>query len=264
MITEIAHFTSNLPGMVEFYRQVLGKEPDEQTNGTATFQSGTVQLFLHEMVQPGEGQLPPEKHVAIAVPDLEKACQKLTEAGIPIEKGPQEYYWGKSAYLRDPDGNQIELHQSEVNWSAVHRYFSVGCFNRAWDLIDKKVRTAEEDESMIALAHASLYHWSQRPDCTDQNRSIGYWQVARIYALVKQADNARRYGQLSLRYSQDGAPWLIGYAYEALARAEHTAGNFKQRDQYLADARRLADQETDEESRKMLTADLDSIQSVSE
>ena len=62
----------------------------------------------------------------------------------------------------------------------AHRYFSADCFNRAWDEIDKSSRTHEEDERMLLLAMASLWHWGQREDVTPVNYSIGYWQVSRV------------------------------------------------------------------------------------
>lgn len=40
----------------------------------------------------------------------------------------------------------------------AHRYFSAQCFNRAWDYIDKSIRTLEEDQSMPLLEIASLWH----------------------------------------------------------------------------------------------------------
>lgn len=57
----------------------------------------------------------------------------------------------------------------------AHEHFSKTCFNSFWDLIDKASRSPREKEEMIHMAHASLYHWSQRNDCTDQNLSIGCW-----------------------------------------------------------------------------------------
>lgn len=47
---------------------------------------------------------------------------------------------------------------------AAHRYFSAECFNQAWDLIEKPQRTAEDNEKMLLLSIASLWHWTQRPD----------------------------------------------------------------------------------------------------
>ena len=37
---------------------------------------------------------------------------------------------------------------------------------------------------MILYALASLWHWTQRPDCSTTNLSIGYWQAASVYALA--------------------------------------------------------------------------------
>jgi len=151
--------------------------------------------------------------------------------------------------------------QSEVDRQAAHRTFSAECFNRAWDLMEKSERTAQEDEEMIRLSLASLWHWSQRPDCTSTHEAIGTWQTARIYALLGQADNARRYGHLSLVVSrQEGvAPFYLGYAYEALARAELLAGNRDQMAIYLAEARRAAGQVSEPEDRDQLLDDLNTI-----
>ena len=62
--------------------------------------------------------------------------------------------------------------------------FSAHCFNIEWELIDKPERTPAENEQMILYALASLWHWTQRPDCSTTNLSIGYWQAARVYALA--------------------------------------------------------------------------------
>ena len=57
----------------------------------------------------------------------------------------------------------------------AHQYFAVQCFNQAWRLIEKVDRSPADDEQMIELAHASMWHWLEREDCAARNRSIGYW-----------------------------------------------------------------------------------------
>ena len=118
--------------------------------------------------------------------------------------------------------------QPSFDAAPAHRYFSTSCFNEAWQLIDKVDRSAEDELQMILLAHASLWHWTQQEDCTSRNLSIGYWQASRIYSLLGQSDNARRYGQLCLDISQQENPFYLGFAYESLARAESVAGNREQ------------------------------------
>lgn len=151
--------------------------------------------------------------------------------------------------------------QLPFDLAAAHRYFSVQCFNQAWDLMDKSSRTADEDEEMLRLSLASTWHWTQRQDCKPANLSVGYWQTARIYAVLGQAENARRYGQLCLAASQTRGvlPFYLAYAYEALARAEAVAGNGAGMRAYLEKARQVAEQLNDPESKRQLLADLGTI-----
>ena len=149
----------------------------------------------------------------------------------------------------------------EFDVEAAHKYFSATCFNKAWELINKNDRTAEEDEQMIRLSLSSTWHWTQRDDCTDQNMSIGYWQTSRIYSILGQASNAKRYAELCLGVSQgdEMQPFTLGYAYEALARAEMVAGNQEKVEEYFQEAHRLLAVLTDEHEKKYLGEDLATI-----
>ena len=151
--------------------------------------------------------------------------------------------------------------KADFDQAAAHKYFSANCFNKAWDLIDKEQRTQEEDEQMIRLSLASHYHWTQRPDYSNAGASIGYWQTSRIYAILGQAQNAMRYGQLCLEASQgdDIEPFFLGYAYEALARAAAVAGNHQAMNTYLDNARAAANEVEKDDNRKMLLDDLSTI-----
>lgn len=149
----------------------------------------------------------------------------------------------------------------DFDLQAAHKYFSAECFNRAWDLIDKPRRSPAEEEKMLLLSLASLWHWTQREDCTPTNLSIGYWQVARVYALLRQADQAHRYGELCLEAAQkDGVlPFYRGYAYEALARAEQVADNLDAMEKYLIQAHQIASELAEPDEKKQLLKDLASI-----
>ena len=143
----------------------------------------------------------------------------------------------------------------------AHKHFSVECFNQVWKLIDKSHRTPAEDQEMIETCLASLWHWSQREDCTPTNLSIGYWQAARVYALLGQAENAMQYAQMCLNVSHasDVLPFYLGYAYEAMARAASAAKDHEKVAEYLAKARRVAAAVPDPEERDQLLEDLESI-----
>ncbi len=143
--------------------------------------------------------------------------------------------------------------------AAAHNHFSAHCFNSTWDLIDKPDRSPDDDRRMIATCFASLYHWQQRPDCTDQNLSIGYWQLSRVYALLGNAGEAQVYGQACLDHSTQLDPFYLGYAYEALARAASVAGDHAQIQEYLSLAQAQADQVKKADYREMLVNDLNTI-----
>jgi len=108
-LTEIAFFTNNVQEMVSFYHHLLGVDPVAQSENMAIFMVGATKIFIHKTYDPGEGDLPPENHMAFTVKDVDVACETLANRGIVLERAPHNYYWGKSAYLRDPDGNQIEI-----------------------------------------------------------------------------------------------------------------------------------------------------------
>jgi len=147
----------------------------------------------------------------------------------------------------------------QLDQQVAHRWFAVDCFNRVWALIDKPSRTIAEDEAMVLTALASLWHWSQRDDCTDQNLSIGHWLAARVFALVGQGENAMRHARRSLEYAADLSPFYVGYAHEAIARAARTLGESGIYQDHLTQARRYAAKVEDAAERKLLEDDLQSL-----
>jgi len=151
--------------------------------------------------------------------------------------------------------------QPDFDLTAGHRFFSAHCYNSTWELINKSTRTPVEDEQMLLRAFASLYHWTQRADCTTENRSIGLWQISRVYTLLKQPDSARRYAeQCRAESDAPGVPlFCLGFAYEALARTEMLAGNQAKMQEYLTLAQQVAARMTDEEDKNILLADLATI-----
>lgn len=143
--------------------------------------------------------------------------------------------------------------------AAAHRFFSADCFNKTWDLIEKTNRTREDDQRMLQCAFASLWHWTQREDCTDTQFSIGYWQISRVYALLGESVNAAEYADLSLSHAAHLAPFYRGYAHEALARAAMVEGRPERAAHHLKEAFALASQVPDVEERSMLEKDLQSL-----
>ncbi len=149
--------------------------------------------------------------------------------------------------LSNPESKQI-----------VHEAFSGGCFNKCWTLIEKADRSPEDVEDMLLLAQASLWHWKQRSDCTPMNLSVAYWQLSRVYALAENYDQARLFGNKCLEVSKDNkiSPFYVGYAFEALARAEVLNKDFKAAGTCLEKAEKELAEVTDKDEKEFLGTDI--------
>jgi len=151
------------------------------------------------------------------------------------------------------------LDKPSFDLPSAHQFFSADCFNRVWELLDKVDRRSEDDEEMVNLCHASIWHWMQRADCTEQKLGIGYWQASRAYSVIGRIDMARCFANKCLTASQSSGPFYLGYAYEALARCEKAAQEESLSKEYLQKAHEFAALITDEAEKKMLLDDLQSI-----
>lgn len=112
-ITEIAYFTDQVDEMAAFYQRLLNADPVARSDDMAIFLSGNTKIFIHRSYQPKADELPPENHTAFSVPDVDVVAETLAEDGLVLEVPPRDYYWGRSAYLRDPDGHLIEVIQAD-------------------------------------------------------------------------------------------------------------------------------------------------------
>jgi catechol 2,3-dioxygenase-like lactoylglutathione lyase family enzyme len=96
-IAEVALFTADVPRLTAFYERVLGRPPDSSSESHASFDLGGTTLFIHVKGNGVEGA-PDEDHIAFA--DVGEVADA------------KDFYWGRSAYVRDPDGRAIELQAS--------------------------------------------------------------------------------------------------------------------------------------------------------
>lgn len=106
-IAEVALFTRDVAGLAAFYERVLGRPPNSSSDSHASFDLDGTTLFIHDMGDGDHEGAPNADHVAFAV-DQDAAAERARSAGLDVI-GPRDFYWGRSAYLRDPDGRAVEL-----------------------------------------------------------------------------------------------------------------------------------------------------------
>jgi catechol 2,3-dioxygenase len=128
--TQIGHVhlkVSDLDRAETFYRDVLGFEVQQHYGNSASFLSagGYHHHIGLNIWQSRDGSPPPPGstglfHLAVLYPtrgDLARALQRLLELGVPID-GASDHGVSEAIYLRDPDGNGIELYwdRPQAEW----------------------------------------------------------------------------------------------------------------------------------------------------
>jgi catechol 2,3-dioxygenase len=120
--TRIGHVhlkVSDLDRAQEFYSDALGFELQQRYDRSAAFLSaGGYHHHIGLNIWQSRGGSPPPPgttglfHLAILYPtrgDLARAVQRVMEAGVPLD-GASDHGVSEAIYLRDPDGNGIELY----------------------------------------------------------------------------------------------------------------------------------------------------------
>jgi catechol 2,3-dioxygenase len=110
---------ADLERALAFYRGILGFSVTQRMGSAAAFLSaGDYHHHIGLNTWESRGGSPPPPgatglyHVAIRYPTrsaLADALRRLQEAGIPLE-GASDHGVSEAVYLRDPDGNGIELY----------------------------------------------------------------------------------------------------------------------------------------------------------
>jgi catechol 2,3-dioxygenase len=118
---------ADLDRSLGFWRDVLGFDLQQRMGDQAAFVSaGNYHHHLGLNTWESKGGSPPPRgstglyHVAIRYPDrrsLADALRRVLEAGIPLE-GASDHGVSEAIYLRDPDGNGVELYRDrpEEEW----------------------------------------------------------------------------------------------------------------------------------------------------
>jgi catechol 2,3-dioxygenase-like lactoylglutathione lyase family enzyme len=121
-LSQVFLLVSDLSRSIQFYRQLLDREPASQDTRHARFELGPISLTIHEDLTPAEVSLwkvepMPERrgwgvYLTFPTDDLEEMYRSLTALGSEILTTPQATSWGTRMFLvKDPDGYLLELSQ---------------------------------------------------------------------------------------------------------------------------------------------------------
>jgi hypothetical protein len=122
-----------------------------------------------------------------------------------------------------------------------HRKVAAACFNRAWDYLDMKERSPNDDLEMLNAAHSSRYHWGLVG--TPEKRAVGDWQISRVYADLGQPKLSLQFAKSSLdACEKDDLTGIIHTANEAMARAYAIAKDYSRAKTYLGRANQQLDE----------------------
>ncbi len=118
---------ANLERALGFYRDVLGFQVTQRMGDSAAFLSaGGYHHHIGLNTWESEGGTPPPPgttglyHLAVLYPTraaLADALRRLLAAGIPLD-GASDHGVSEALYLRDPDGNGVELYwdRPQAQW----------------------------------------------------------------------------------------------------------------------------------------------------
>lgn len=137
--------------------------------------------------------------------------------------------------------------------SEAHYVFAVDFHTRTWNLLDQPTRTHDEDERMLDYAHASLAHW--RVTGTARHHERGEWMLARVYAVLGEAELSLRHAQRCMEllegHKEEMEDFDFAFAPEALARAHAIAGNKAYALKYIALAQQAGEAIHEEDDRNI-------------
>ena len=105
--------TQDLERAERFYEDVLGlRRNPNHTPGWPEFETGNVTLLLTDIARTGQEFRPNQGAVALRVPDVAAAMERLRAEGVEFEvEEPYETEVCNMAFFKDPDGNALVLHR---------------------------------------------------------------------------------------------------------------------------------------------------------
>ena len=145
---------------------------------------------------------------------------------------------------------------------ALHRALGAQLFNKAWDLIERADRSADDDIELLLSAMTSRWHWTQVGG--PEEVATGDWQIAHVASLLGFGDLATVFAERNLAAAEgmNWSGWRLASAHEGMARASAARGEADRRRRHLEAARQALESEPDPGERAVIAAQIDSVPDV--
>lgn len=139
----------------------------------------------------------------------------------------------------------------------AHLKFAKSLNGEIWALLDKKDRSRDDNERMLAAAFASFYHWLHVGK--EIHRQRGEYMIARAYLALENRPealaHARRCLELTGEFEEQMQDFDFAFAYEMWARANAAVGNLEIARQYYQKARQAGEAIHDDEDKSIFFGD---------
>jgi hypothetical protein len=136
-------------------------------------------------------------------------------------------------------------------------HFAIDFHGKTWEMLEKKNRTAEEDDRMLDYAHASLAHW--RTAGAEVRHQRGEWLVARVYSVLGEGNLALRHAHRCYDLLEGNKSEMedfdIAFACEAVARAHAVNGDKAGAKKYIEMAKNAGEAIKGKEDRDIFFAE---------
>jgi len=97
--------------------------------------------------------------------------------------------------------NEKEKTMTQDEMKQFHEALAPALFNASWDLLEKADRTIDDENKLINIVHASLFHWRQVGKRFHIMR--GEWMIAHVYTILGQKEPALYHAQNCLRIARE-------------------------------------------------------------
>jgi tetratricopeptide (TPR) repeat protein len=139
--------------------------------------------------------------------------------------------------------------QPSFDINAAHRWFAAEFNNRAWELVEKAERSADESIEMVQAAQAAAIHWQAVGTPVNFQRAENL--LATAYLKAGQTELALQHARRALALSQENGdsqtPLDRASALAAAAKAQNLSGDGNAALPLILEALAEADKLSDED-----------------